>query len=61
LFTRLSGSRSRPTAAQKNLATSGIEPGTPSNVKVEFFTFMEALLVESNATEKEHKGIAKYG
>jgi hypothetical protein len=29
LFTRLSGPRSRTTAAQKNLATPGIEPGTP--------------------------------
>jgi hypothetical protein len=29
MFTRLNGPRSRPTAAQKNLATPGIEPGTP--------------------------------
>jgi hypothetical protein len=29
LFTRLNGPRSRPTAAQKNLATPGIEPETP--------------------------------
>jgi hypothetical protein len=30
---RLSGPRSRPTAAQKNLATPGIEPGTPKQNK----------------------------